>query len=152
MCRSEHKFQSLSDLVRRHRNSTLNRFLLKTSFHSLLTFIYFCYLLFFWSLSPATSSFSWYWSCLVCSGLAYAIYSVGGPSIYVCCLVCYHVIVAPCIRSVGHIFACLYALDDDSELPMDYETSLLPKGFPSYLMRTEMTISCSLCTLSDNVT
>ncbi len=44
--------------------------------------------------------------------------------------VCYHVIVAPCIRSVGHVFAYLYTLDDDLERPMHYETSLLPKVFP----------------------
>ncbi len=35
------------------------------------------------------------------------------------------------IRSVGHVFAYLYTLDDDSESPMDYETSLLPNVFPS---------------------
>ncbi len=40
------------------------------------------------------------------------------------------VIVTPYVRSVGHVFAYLYTLDDDSECPMDYETSLLPKGFP----------------------
>ncbi len=37
----------LIELMRRHQNSILNRFLLKTSFHALLTFIYFCYFLFF---------------------------------------------------------------------------------------------------------
>ncbi len=45
-------------------------------------------------------------------------------------MVCYRVIVAPYVRSVGHVFAYLYTLDDDSERPMDYETSLLPKVFP----------------------
>ncbi len=45
-------------------------------------------------------------------------------------MVCYHVIVAPYVRSVGHAFAYLYTLDDDLECPMDYKTSLLPKGFP----------------------
>ncbi len=35
------------------------------------------------------------------------------------------------IRSVGDVIAYLYTLDDDSECPMDYETSLLPKVFPS---------------------
>ncbi len=48
----------LSELRIRHRNSILNRFLLKTSFHALLTFIYFCYLLILWPLSPAASSVS----------------------------------------------------------------------------------------------
>ncbi len=57
-------------------------------------------------------------------------YAGGGPSMYVYCVVCYRVIVAPYVRSVGHIFAYLYNLDDDSERPMDYETSLLPKVFP----------------------
>ncbi len=50
---------------------------------------------------------------------------------YVYCVVCYRVIVAPYVSSVGHVFAYLYTLDDDSECPMDYETSLLPKVFPS---------------------
>ncbi len=48
---------------------------------------------------------------------------------YVYCVVCYHVIVGPYVRSVGrHVFT----LDNDSECPMDYETSLLPKVFPLY--------------------
>ncbi len=52
---------------------------------------------------------------------------------YVCCVACYRVKVAPYVRSVGHVFAYLYTIDDDSEHPMDYETSLLPKVFPSLL-------------------
>ncbi len=36
---------------------------------------------------------------------------------YVCCVVCYRVIVPQYVRSVGHVFAYLYTL-------MDYETSL----------------------------
>ncbi len=51
--------------------------------------------------------------------------------IYIYCVVCFHVIVAPYVRSVGHVFAYLHTLDDDLECPMDYETSLLPKVFPS---------------------
>ncbi len=89
-------------------------------------------------LSPAASSVSWYWSCLVCSGLVYAIYSRSGPSMYVYWVVCYRVIVDPYVRSVGHVFAYLYTLDDDSECPMYYETSLLPKGFPSYVPTFDM--------------
>ncbi len=42
----------------------------------------------------------------------------------------YCVIVAPYVRSVGHVFAYLYILDGDSERPMDYETSLPRKVFP----------------------
>ncbi len=83
-----------------------------------------------WPLSPATSSVSWYRSCLVCSLLTYEIYGGGCPSTYVYCVVCYRVIVAPYIRSVGHVFTYLYTLDDNSERPMDYETSLFPKVFP----------------------
>ncbi len=49
---------------------------------------------------------------------------------YVYCVVCYCVTVAPYVRGVGHVFAYLYTLDDDSERPMDYETSLLPKVVP----------------------
>ncbi len=37
-------YRLLSESMRRHRNSILNRFFLKTSFHAFLTFIYFCYL------------------------------------------------------------------------------------------------------------
>ncbi len=45
------------------------------------------------------------------------------------CVVCYRMIVAPYVRSVGHVFAYLYTLDDNSDRPIDYETSLLPKVF-----------------------
>ncbi len=48
---------------------------------------------------------------------------------YICCVVCYGVIADPNVRSVGHVFTYLYTLDDDSEHPMDYETSLFPKVF-----------------------
>ncbi len=51
---------------------------------------------------------------------------------YIYSVVCYHVIVAPYVRSVGHVFGYLCTLDDDSECTMDYETSLLPKVFPYY--------------------
>ncbi len=51
---------------------------------------------------------------------------------YVYCVVYYCVIAAPYVRSVGHVFAYLYSLDDDSECPMDYEISLLPTVFPLY--------------------
>ncbi len=96
-------------------HSILNRFLLKTSFHALLTFIYFCYLFESLAFVSAASSVSWYWSCLVCSGRAYEIFSGGGPSTYVYCVVCYRVTVAPYIRSVGHVCAYFYTLDDDLE-------------------------------------
>ncbi len=49
---------------------------------------------------------------------------------YVYCVVCDCVIVAPYLRSVGHVFAYLYTLVDNSKSPMIYETSLLPKVFP----------------------
>ncbi len=49
---------------------------------------------------------------------------------YVYCVVCYCVIAAPYVRSVGHVSAYLYTLDDDSEHPIDYETLVLPKVFP----------------------
>ncbi len=45
--------------------------------------------------------------------------------------VCYHVIVAPYVRSVGHVFAYLYSRDDDLERHMDYETYLLSNVFPT---------------------
>ncbi len=49
---------------------------------------------------------------------------------YVFCVDCYRVIVAPYVRSVGHVFAYLYTLDYDLEPSMDYETPLLPKVLP----------------------
>ncbi len=45
-------------------------------------------------------------------------------------MVCYRVIVALYVRSVAHVFAYLYTPDDNSERPMDCETSLLPNVFP----------------------
>ncbi len=102
------------------------------SMQGLLSFIIVTFLI-LWPLSPAASSVSWYWSCLVYSGLAYEIYSGGGPSMYIYCVVCYRVIVAPYVKSVGHVFAYLYTLDDNLECPMDYETSLLLKVFQTVL-------------------
>ncbi len=52
---------------------------------------------------------------------------------YIYCVVCYRVIIAPYVRSVDNVFAYLLTLDDDSERPMDYETSLLPKLFPTII-------------------
>ncbi len=118
-------------VIQWHRNSIQNMFLLIdllpciAYFHLLLLLFKFV-----GPLSPAACSVSWYRSCLVCSGLPYEIYRGGGPSTYVYCVVCYRVIVAPYIRSVGHVFAYLYILDDNSESPMDYETSLLSNVFP----------------------
>ncbi len=107
------------------------------SMHCLLSFTFVTFFI-LWPLSTAASIVSWYRSYLVCSGLAYEIYSGGDPSKCVYCVVCYRVIVAPYIRSIGHVFAYLYTLDDDSERPMDYETSLLPKAFPmSYYIMAE---------------
>ncbi len=97
--------------------------------HSMHCLLSVSYLLSLWPLSADASSVSWYLSCLVCSGPAYEIYHGGGPSMYIYCVVCYRVIVATYVRSVGHVFAYLYTLDDDSERHMDYETSLLPKVF-----------------------
>ncbi len=57
---------------------------------------------------------------------------------YVYCVVCYRVIV----KSVGHVFAYLYTLDDDSERPMDYETSLLPNVFPQHAYCTPVMLLC----------
>ncbi len=51
---------------------------------------------------------------------------------YVYCVVCYRVITAPYVKSVGHVCAYLYIIDDDLERPMDYETSLLPTVFPAF--------------------
>ncbi len=48
---------------------------------------------------------------------------------YVYCVVCYHMIAAPHVRSIGHVIAHHYTLDDDSECPIDSELSLFPKVF-----------------------
>ncbi len=62
---------------------------------------------------------------MVCLGT----YDECGSSMFIYCMVSYHVIAAPYVRSVGHVFAYLDTLDDDSERSIDYETSLLPKVF-----------------------
>ncbi len=70
----------LSELRRRHRNSKLYRYLLKTSFHALLNFIYFCYLFILLLLLV-----SWNRSYFVCSGFVLDLhmkYTVGW-SLYV---------------------------------------------------------------------
>ncbi len=53
-----------------------------------------------WPLSPANYIVSWCWSCFVCSELRYEMYSGVGPSMYIYCVFCYHVIAAPYVRSV----------------------------------------------------
>ncbi len=82
------------------------------SMHCLLSFIFVTFFI-LWPFSPAASSVSWYWSCLVCSGLVYEIYSRGVPSMYVYCVVCYCLIVAPYVRSVVmslHTFTLLMTI------------------------------------------
>ncbi len=83
----------------RHRNFTLHRFLLETSFHCSLAFTFVTFLI-HCPLHPAASSVSWCRYCFVCSGLTYEIYSGGGPSTFVYCVICYCVIAAPYVRSV----------------------------------------------------
>ncbi len=80
---------------RRHQNSILKRFLLKTSWLVSFTFVTF---LIHWTLSPAASSVSWCRSCFVCSWLE--IYGGGSPSTYIYCMVCYRVIAAVYVISV----------------------------------------------------
>ncbi len=63
------------------------------------------------------------------SGLTYQIYSGGCPSTYVYCVVCYRVIAAGYVKKCC-VFAHCYTLADNSECPMDYELSLLPKICP----------------------
>ncbi len=47
--------------------------------------------------------------------------------------------------SVGHVFAYLYTLDDDSQCHMDYETSLLPKNlFLPYMLLGRTYVVCSV--------
>ncbi len=67
----------------------------------LLLFILVTFLIYM-TLSSAGSGVYWCWSCFLCSGLTYEIYR-SGPSMYVYCMVCYRVIVAPLV--------------DDSECP-----------------------------------
>ncbi len=113
------------------------------SMHCLLSFIFVTFLV-LWPLSPAASSVSWYWSYLVYSELAYEIYSGGGPSAYVYCLVCYRVIVAPNVWSVGHVFTYLYTLDDnlESHSLWTMRLFLLPKVFPLVVIFHDQHINC----------
>ncbi len=53
-----------------------------------------------WHLFTDTYSASWYRFCSVCSWHIYEIYSEGGPSTYVYCVVCYRVITALYVRNV----------------------------------------------------
>ncbi len=57
-----------------------------------------------WPLSPVASSVSWCRSCFVYSGLTYGIYSRGGSSTYVYCMVCYHVMAAPYVINIAVSF------------------------------------------------
>ncbi len=83
----------------RLQNSMLNRFHLNTL--PLITFSHFYYF------SDSFTFVSWCWSCFVCSGFAYEIYSGCGPSMYVYC-VFYHVIAAPYV-SVGCVCTLLHS-------------------------------------------
>ncbi len=56
-------------------NSILNRLLLYTSFHCLLSFTFVTFFI-YWCLSSAASSVSWCWTCFVCSTLTYEIYTM----------------------------------------------------------------------------
>ncbi len=79
---------------------------------TLLTFFHFCYR--FYSLA----FLSYYFQCLLMSilfficGLAYEIYSGGGPSMYIYCVVYYHVIAAPYVRSI--VMSLHYTLREES--------------------------------------
>ncbi len=48
----------------------------------------------------------------ICSAFTYEVYSGGGPSTYVYC-----VITTPYVRSIGRVFANIYTLVDDLERP-----------------------------------
>ncbi len=90
-------------------------------FHCLLSFTFVTFLI-LWPLSPAASIISWCWSCFVCSELAYEIYSGGGPSLYVYCVVCCHMMAAPyssICKKCCCVFTHHYTLDDDLECSME---------------------------------
>ncbi len=89
----------LSELRRMHDNSILIRFFLKISFHCILSFTFVTFLI-HWPLPPAASSDTWCQSCFICSELTYEIYSMGGPSRCVYCVVCYRLTTAPNVKSV----------------------------------------------------
>ncbi len=85
-----------------HRNSILNRFLLKTSFYCFLSLTFITFLI-HWPLSPAASSVLM--TILFCLFWAYIWNIQWRWSLYVCILHffsegCYHVTAAPYIRSV----------------------------------------------------
>ncbi len=104
----------LIEWVEKVSNSTLKRFLLKTSFHCLPSFTVVTFMI-QWPLSLAASCVYWCQSCFVCSGFTCEIYSGSGPITYMNCVVGYRVIAAPCVRSIGCVFAHLYTLVDDLE-------------------------------------
>ncbi len=64
-------FKAHCDELRRHWNSILYMFLLKTFFHCLFSFIFVTFSLIHWPLGPAPSSVSWWRSCFDCSGRVY---------------------------------------------------------------------------------
>ncbi len=53
-----------------------------------------------WPVSCCFYSVPWCWPCFTYSRITYKIYSGGGPSMYLYCVVCYCVIAAPYVRSV----------------------------------------------------
>ncbi len=118
----------LRELKRRHRNSIFNRFLLKTSFYCLLSCT-FVTLLIHWPLSRAAPSVSWCRSCFV----YYEIYSRGGPSMYIYCVVCYRVIAAPYIRVLLHTVTLLLTIQN-TQWTMRSLYSLMSLTLPDLLI------------------
>ncbi len=103
----------LSDFRRKHQISILERFLLKTSFHCLLSFTVFTFLV-DWPLSPIASSVSSCQSCLLVLDLniqwrwSYYVFILTGLLSCDSCHIC---------KKYSHVFANPYPLDDDLEHP-----------------------------------
>ncbi len=115
----------LSELMRRHRNSSLNRFLLKTYFHCLLFafvtfwFIILCLLLLlvFPDVAPVMFILDLHMNYTV---------DVDPPCILCGLLSCD---CSPLCKKCCCVFAHHYTLNDDFEFPMDYQLSIFPKVF-----------------------
>ncbi len=90
-----------------------------SSFYFLLS-VAFATFLNHWPLSSAASSISWCWSCFLYSGLTYEIYSGNGAPVYIYCMICYRVVVAPYVKGVAWSVQAITLLMTDSECSMDY--------------------------------
>ncbi len=109
----------------RHQNALLSRFLLKTSFHCLLSFTFLPFLIYL-PLYSAVSSVCWCPFYLFSTYIWNIQWRWSLHKRTLCGLLSCDS--SPMCRKCCCVFAHNYTLDDDSEHPMDYVLYLLPKG------------------------